>query len=121
MKDTRDLYLPLFYSYLDITKSLSNAEFGMLVRMLLERLGSNGEPSLNKLSEAGRIAYAFMLDGATRVIERGKKGSLTYNLYANNNQEPKRNGNFDPKDAFKKALERSYGKEVSERIMSSDT
>ena len=121
MQENKDLYLPIFYSYLDLTKSLSDAEFGMLVRMLLTRLGSKGEPNVDALPENVKIAYGFMLDGAMRIIGRGaKKTNTTYTAASAEKPAPKRYGNFDPRAAFERALERTYGKKEPEQKSCSD-
>ena len=115
MQKTNDLYMPVFYSYLEATKSLSNEEFGKIVRMLLAKLGSEKDAVVSELSDAGKIAYAFMLDGATRIIGRGaNKSDATYKA-TSVSPTPKRQGNFDPRAAFEKALERSYGKKEPEQ------
>ena len=106
----KDLYLPLFYSSLELTESLSDAEFGLIVRMLLTKLGGGGAVSEDSLPRALRIAYNFMLEGAERIIGRHRAGGK-----ANNNKPTetgkRRYGNFDPRVAFEKALERTYGKQ----------
>jgi len=101
----KDLYMPLFYTSLELTESLSDAEFGRVVRSLLKKLGGRGSAEEETLPQASRIAYNFMLEGAKRII-----GRQVYGKKVNNMPEPKRYGNFDPKAAFEKALERSYGK-----------
>ncbi len=102
----KDLYMPLFYNCLDITESLSDSEFGQLVRMLLKKLGGRGEPDISDMPRELGIAYSFMLESAMRIVGRG------CNAKEKNRNKPteyKRYGSFDPKEAFERALERSYG------------
>lgn len=101
----KDLYMPIFYNSLELTESLSDAEFGQLVRMLLKKLGGREEPKVNALPPAPRMAYNFMLESAERIV--GRRGSESHQKKL---AEAKRHGNFDPKEAFERALERTYGK-----------
>ena len=114
MQGEKDLYMPLFYNSLEITASLSDAEFGRLVRALLAKLGGRESQSEDDLPLELKIAYNFMLDAALRIIGRERKNRYM-GTYKNQNKtaesEPKRYGNFDPKAAFEKALKRTYGKQ----------
>ncbi len=115
MQEEKDLYLPIFYNTLELAAELSNEEFGIVVRRLLEKLGKRSKQDENDLPANLKITYNFMLDGALRIIGRRKVtagiGShRTEIAKASSEKSKKRYGNFDPKEAFEKALERSYGK-----------
>ena len=112
MSDENKLFLPLFYNTLEITGSLDDAEFGLLVRALLKSRGSKGY--LPNLPKHLLLAYNFMLDEAMRVFSLystrsgssyGSKRSSGYSAerFCKEAHTP----NFDPDEAFRLAIERS--------------
>ena len=64
MTEYKELYLPLFYNWYELTEELTNEEFGELVRALLIN-GKEGTVPDN-LSKGMRIIYKLMLDSAKR-------------------------------------------------------
>ena len=102
MADEKKIFFPLFYNSLELTESLSDEEFGKLTRELLRSAGkkeysANLEPKLT-------MAYNFMLDSAIRIFTTYAKPK-----YYSHSAKPKnKEYNFDPDEAFEKALARSY-------------
>ena len=112
MSDTKNLYMPIFYNTLELAAELSDEEFGIVVRALLGKLGG-GATRCENMPAKLKIAYNYMLDSAMRIIERDS--SATKKAFAKKEKaekEPpaKRYGNFDPRLAYERALERTYGK-----------
>ena len=105
MSDEKNLFFPVFYSAFEITHSLSNEEFGSVIReLLLSRGKKSYEP---KLPPHLKIIYNFMLDGAIRVFA----GAYDKVRWQKDRQQPNKvlfRGEDDPDEVFKKALERSY-------------
>jgi hypothetical protein len=44
MKEYKELYLPLFYNWVEFTEELSDEEFGILIRALLLNARENAVP-----------------------------------------------------------------------------
>ena len=104
MTEENKIFFPLFYNALEITGSLSDAEFGCLIRELLRSRGSKTySPSL--LDAKLMLAYCFMLDTAMRIFNTYSKPKAG----GKSQKEKKREYNFDAEEAFEKALARSYG------------
>ena len=107
MTEETKVFFPLFYNTLELTSSLSNEEFGVLIRELLNSRGSRDYST--SLPTNLIVPYKFMLDNAIRIFNlaytkrapQGKKGSTK--------KESERQGDFDAEEAFQKALMRSYG------------
>ena len=106
MSKENKLFLPLFYSALEITGSLDDAEFGRLIRELL-RSGGNREYT-PKLPRNLVIAYNFMLEDARRIFNLGytekeqyKKSSYGKKHYVTDT---------DADEVFEKALARTCEK-----------
>lgn len=115
MQEAKDLYLPIFYNTLELAEGLDNEEFGLVVRTLLAKLGGRGVPTEDGLPQNLKTTYNFMLDGALRIIGRRRVLACTESRREEKTKDSvekqrKRYGNFDPKEAFEKALERTYGK-----------
>lgn len=170
MSEYKEIYLPLYFSWREMTEELSNEELGILLRALWDNFSKREVPS--DLDPKMRIIYKLLLDGAVRTLanqrelsekrresanKRWAKSSnsdanecksmqneasdstqmqsdtvkenknenknvnvnenvygygngITYNPYSNKEQKA-RQGNFDPMEAFKKALKRSYPNE----------
>ena len=104
MTEEKKIFFPLFYNTLEITESLSDAEFGLLIRELLRSRGSKTySPSLTDAKLM--LSYCFMLDTAMRIFN-------TYSKSKAGGKGPKDNTreyNFDAVEAFEMALARSYG------------
>lgn len=124
MSDTKNLYMPIFYNTLELTAELSDEEFGIVIRALLTKLG-NDLPREESMPVKLKIAYNYMLDAAKRIIERENSGSQkSFAKKDKAEKEPfpvKRYGNFDPREAFEKALERSYGKKEPTQTSCTDS
>lgn len=111
MTNENKIFLPVFYNSLELTETLSNEEFGLLLRELLRSRGQK-EYSAN-LPMHLRLAYNFMLDNAIRIfnmnlkypMDKGAKGSSRKKLGTENERS------FDGEEAFQKALARTYGTE----------
>ena len=123
MQEFKDLYLPIFYNTLELAGELNNEEFGLVVRTLLAKLGGRCAPSEDGLPQNLKTTYSFMLDGALRIIGRRKlfvRADSYRKEKPNAEIQNRRYGNFDPQEAFEKALERSYGKKEPEQKACSD-
>ncbi len=108
--NTNNAFFPLFYSHTSFLSRLSAADFGTLIIAITI---SNGcYPSKVPLPENLDIIYQFMVEEAGRLFDRytprGKKSEMLKNPEKSEKRE--RYGNFDPNEAFQKALARSYGK-----------
>ena len=114
MADFDKGYMPFFFNWVEITSLLSDEDFGKVVRALCEHFKDGKSPEGIPLHL--QMTYAFMLDGAERAVAYQKRVSERnkQNAAARWNKEEKKKKpdfyNFDPEDAFKRALERSYGK-----------
>ena len=102
MTEENKIFFPLFYNTLELTGSLSDEEFGWLVRELLRSGGTKEySPSLDpKLM----LAYCFILDGAIRIFNTYSKDKI----HEKSKKDNKREYSFDPEEAFRIALARSY-------------
>jgi len=109
MTEENKIFFPLFYNVLELTGSLSDEEFGWLVRELLKSGGTKEySPSLDsKLM----LAYCFILDGAIRIFNTYSRDKIQEKSKKNN----KREYNFDPDEAFRIALARSYGMDAEKK------
>lgn len=172
MSEYKEIYLPLYFSWRDMTEELSNEELGVLVRALWDNFSKREIPS--ELDPKMRIIYKLLLDGAVRTLQSqrelsekrresankrwaknastdanecksmqneasecagmqddavngningNKNGNINVygygNTYSRNTKKEQRvrQGNFDPMEAFKKALERSYpGQDVDKMV-----
>lgn len=111
-------YFPLFYNWFGITKSLSDEDFGILIRALMRSATEDVE--VDSLPESIRVAFLFMLDNAMRTYDNQRRLSETRRDAANQRwrkndaqtgaaektRKP-RYGDFDPEEALKLAIERS--------------
>lgn len=114
MENQNSLYFPVFYNCLEITDTLTDEEFGILLRALLKHVPEGTLP--NGLPPNLLMAYRFMLDSAIRVFNshgrwaNGEKRRRTENKSGSILQR-----GFDPEEAFQTALKRSYGKKEPSR------
>lgn len=72
----KNVFLPIYYNWAEITESLSAEEFGHLVRALLQY--ARGEERREELSAVSAMAYAFMceaLDRNEQARALGQKGA----------------------------------------------
>lgn len=101
MIEEKKLFFPLFYNALELTGSLSDAEFGHLIRELLRSDGTKAySPNLEtKLM----LAYCFMLDNAIRIFNSCGKPKY----YIKRKKDSTREYNFDAEEAFAMALARA--------------
>ena len=86
MKEYKELYLPVFFNWFDMTEGLSDEEFGMVIRALISSELRGSAP--DKLSPAARIAYAFMLDAAKRTHDGQKNLSQKRSESSNKRWHP---------------------------------
>ena len=114
MKDVEKLYFPLHYKWVSIIEEISDEEFGRLIRALLAHFYWEKEPQ--DLPKHLQVAYRFILDAAERVLEKRERASEHSRKMATarwgdkvyyNGKERIRAGNFDPEEAFQRALKRS--------------
>jgi len=108
MDNRANLYFPFFYSHYDITESMSDADFGRLVRLVALNLRGDETPVPPELL----IPYKFMVDDARRVFGTSIPKSQIHNkrdAARPQARENKRYGDFDAEAAFREALKRSYG------------
>jgi len=111
MADFDKGYMPFFFNWVEITSLLSDEDFGRVVRALCEHFRDGRSPEGIPLHL--QMAYAFMLDSAERAVAYQKRVSERnkQNAAARWKKEEKKPQfcNFDVNEAFKRALERSYG------------
>ena len=108
-ENSANLYFPFFYNYYDITESMSDEEFGRLVRIVM--LSMRGDKV--EIPKEFKVIYNFIVDGARRVFESRIQKRKKYEQSKAQISKPKeRCGDFDAEAAFKKALERTYGEVV---------
>ena len=107
MTDEKNLFIPLFYSVRETTASLTDSEFGLLIRELLTSRGR--KDYVPHLPMNLVIAYNFMLDSAIRVFgnsygsqerSRGRKSAQR--------ELTKEEADY-AEEMFLRAVERSYG------------
>ena len=106
MSEEKKLFLPLFYNTLEFTESLTNEEFGRLVRELLRSGGSTDyKPTL---PQGLIIAYNFMLDNAIKIFNLNFNRPMR-NLTKQASEKKNTGGlhSIDADAAFEKALSRS--------------
>ena len=123
MKNFETLYFPLFYKWVSITEEFSDAEFGRLIRAVLRGAATGEEPK--GLPKHLAIAYRFIYDAAQRVTEENARKTEQSRRAAQARwgdsgakatRERERQGTFDPEEAFRRALERSYGKSAKTAV-----
>ena len=131
MSDYEKLFFPFHYKWLSMTKELSNADFGFLVRALLNAfINEADEP--DDLPKELVIPFRFIKDAAERVIEHKKKAGETGRRLAEKRwgeksgaSDGEKSGNASPsiygkyntftkeevRETFALALKRSYEKD----------
>ncbi len=108
MCEEKNLFMPIFYSALEITSALSDGEFGQIIR---ELLASGGKKDyVPNLPSALAIAYKFMLESAIRVFGNSysSAGKSSKQKYSRRELSPEEADYAE--EVFKRALERSSGK-----------
>ena len=108
-------YLPFFFNWVDNTATLTDKDFGRVVRALVEHFRDGRDPE--NLPKHLQMAYFFMLDGAKRAVEYQKNASakareLAGNRWKKSEKKPEKKPefiDFDVEDQFKRSLERTYG------------
>ncbi len=111
------LYFPLFYKNATLLSGLTKEELGELIYAILISGGSS--PPKEPLDPKLEIIFSLILEDAGRLFEKNHKpqahSQQSYPTYKRQ-EEPKkeeapkqRYGSFDPAEAFKKAIERTYG------------
>ncbi len=129
MNDYEKLFFPFHYKWIAMTRELSDADFGLLIRKLLGGFMADADEPSDLPTEL-LIPYRFIRDAAERVIEHKKKASeegrrlsekrWSANTNVAGEQKPKNESHtgrrgtklvdFDANEAFERALERSYKK-----------
>ena len=66
MSEYKEIYLPLYFSWRDMTEELSNEELGILLRALWDNFSKREVPK--DLDPKMRIIYKLLLDGAVRTL-----------------------------------------------------
>ena len=64
MSEYKELYLPFYFNWRDMTEELSDEELGIILRALLDNFADRSVP--DELSDKMKIIYKFMLDSAVR-------------------------------------------------------
>ena len=64
MTEHKELYLPVYFSWREMTAELTDEEVGVIIRALLENFNERRVPE--ELPDKMRIIYKFMLDCAVR-------------------------------------------------------
>ena len=129
MSDYEKLFFQYHYKWLSMTKELSNADFGFLVRALLNAfINEADEP--DDLPKELVIPFRFIKDAAERVIEHKKKAGETGRRLAEKRWGERSGATDENKDTsratygkynkltkaeidetFERALKRTYGNE----------
>ena len=107
MSDEKNLFIPLFYSVRETTASLTDSEFGLLIRELLTSRGR--KDYVPHLPTNLVIAYNFMLDSAIRVFGNSYGSQEKYQKPRGSRRELSQEEAEYTEEAFRRALERSYG------------
>ena len=107
MADEKNLFIPVFYSAKEITSSLSDGEFGLLIR---ELLASGGKMDYKpNLKPHLLMAYKFMLESANRVFGSYYGSSERSRGYQSSKRAAAAEDDCAEDEAYKRAFERSYG------------
>lgn len=64
MSEYKELYLPFYFTWRDMTEELSDEELGIILRALLDNFADRSVP--DELPDKMKIIYKFMLDSAVR-------------------------------------------------------
>ena len=107
MTGEKNLFIPIFYSALEFTKLLCDEEFGLLIRELLTSRGR--KDYVPRLPAHLVIAYNFMLDSAIRVFGNSYGSQEKYQKPKGSRRELSQEEAEYTEEAFRRALERSYG------------
>lgn len=108
MSQEKNLYFPIFYTACDNTDTLSDEEFGILIRALLKHGPTRTRPE--DLHPLLISPYNFMLEAAVRVFDaRGKSPNFSKNS-APPQYNAKKDTGIDYDAVYERALERTYGK-----------
>ena len=87
MKEYKEMYLPLFFNWFDMTEGLTDEEFGRVIRALISNeLCERDAPEW--FSSAEKIAYSFMFDAAKRTHEGQKNLSKKRSECSNKRWHP---------------------------------
>ena len=105
MSKEKNLFFPIFYNALEICASLSDEEFGKLIRALLASGGK--KDYVPQYSPHLLIAYKFMLDSAIRVFGSGSGLSEKDRVKKRSPRELTPEEEEYAEEAFKRAVERS--------------
>lgn len=92
MTEYKELYLPVYFSWREMTEELTNEELGIIMRALLDNFFERKTPP--ELPAKMRIIYKFMLDSAIRTHKGQRELSEKRRESAN-----KRWGKTDTSDA----------------------
>lgn len=134
MSDYEKLFFPFHYKWLSMTKELSDADFGILVRAVLGGF-ITGTDEPEDLPKELVIPFRFIKDAAERVVEHRKKVGETGRRLAEKrwgdkadvsaDDKPKKEGGFgkigskltdaEINETFERALKRTYDKPNEER------
>ena len=109
MNEEKRLFIPIFYSAREITSTLSNEEFGKIIRALLASGGK--KDYVPNLAPHLLIAYNFMLDSAIRVFGNsyGQSQQRTGSGYKSSKRELSSEEADYADEVFDLAVRRSYG------------
>lgn len=109
MSQEKNLYFPIFYTACENTDSLSDEDFGILIRTLLKHASDRITPE--GLKPILIPPYKFILEAAIRVFDsRGKGQNSEKNPQAYTQRTETKKGHIDYDAAYERAVERSYGK-----------
>ena len=93
MSDYKELYLPFYFTWRDMTEELSDEELGHLLRALLDNYSDRSVPP--ELPDKMRIIYKFMLDSALRTHKGQRELSEKRRESANKRWAKKENSNAE--------------------------
>ncbi len=103
-KPNNKLYFPLFYKYGALFSAMPMEEVGKLICSILTSEGSS--PPKQPLDGKMEGIYNLVISDADILF--GK--NIPSRTAKSEEPQKKRHGDFDAEEAFKRALERTYGK-----------
>lgn len=90
MSEYKELYLPFYFTWREMTEELSDSELGVILRALLDNYSEGKVPA--ELPDKMRIIYKFMLDSAQRT-HQGQRDLSEKRRESANKRWAKREGN----------------------------
>ena len=92
-----DVYLPLYFSWVEITAGLTDEDFGRLIRCAVH-FCQTGEEIQTNLSPSGNVARYFIIDTLKRSFEKSKIGKENAIARWNAEKKPREETKEEPED-----------------------